>query len=745
MYSSTPIALPIPDPKTRPFYAHMRRMLDAQAEQIRSYGKGFLEHLVTDYFPHSWENPDAAAKFYGAAIQRRPIGGKKEFTRERVVDSLEEGVKAGMRPTTLNPAELVLQRFASGEKLLTQLRIVDALEKRGLVRKVANGDRVPRGYTHVNDPAFGNRVVPNFVARDLNNYLDPGLTRFAPWRGFRWLQNLMLSANLGLSAFHAGMTSIDVIATHADIGWRRMALLGDLKGGLRELANIPVAVFKSPYEGGKLVKQFYGQMESDPNTGAILNMLTEGGARGYMSPTDINDHFTKMLRAYDQGSPWGIAKHTLPGLIEASSRLISHRLVPAQKMVARVMHAKFKLDQVADVLGKQEGDYAGIIDSMNPDAVRDMAREINATIDDRLGQFAYDNEFWNKTARDALHASVQSVGWNFGTLRLLLGGLKDTKGLVHPEHYDMPLDKEGKLNEIQKSRLSDRLSYLITLNAVVGMAGATLQYLMTGEGPKEIRDFFFPRTGRKNADGSDERLSFPSYVKDEFEFARHPAETAQHKLHPIFSRLFELGRNKDFYGTRIYDPDADIPSEAKDILTYLGKSFVPYSVRGAMKSASTGKNAAMTTLPFIGITPAPASITHSEFQDFVMHGGTNGWPSIVKTPEQEERKQTMRAASAALRDGTEPDYGDLSEADIQKVQGDSDHSVPELLFKRLPNVDKLKAWDLATPHEREEYHLRDAIESMHLEKSKPFQRLAPQEQDRLRQKVKGILEGAAAQ
>lgn len=97
----------VSDPNTRPFYAHMRKMLDAQAQQIRSFGKDYLEHLVTDYFPHLWADPDRAAKFYGAAITRRPLGGRKEFTRERVVDSLEDGIKAGMKPVSLNPAELV--------------------------------------------------------------------------------------------------------------------------------------------------------------------------------------------------------------------------------------------------------------------------------------------------------------------------------------------------------------------------------------------------------------------------------------------------------------------------------------------------------------------------------------------------------------------------------------------------------------------------------------------------------------
>jgi len=699
--------MPIPDPKTRPFYAYMRKMLDAQADQIRSYGKGFLDHLVTDYFPHQWTDPDKAASFYGAAIQRRPLGGRKEFTRERVVDSLEEGIKSGMRLNTLNPAELVLQRYASGEKLLTQLKIMDALEQRGLVQRVSNGERVPRGYAHINDPAFGNQVVPDFIAKDLNNHLDPGLTKYALWRGFRWLQNFMLSANLGLSAFHAGMTTLDTIATHADIGWRRLALLGDLKGGLRELANIPVAVFKSPYEGGKLVKQFYGMKDADPNTGAILSMLTEGGGRGYIHPSDLNDSFTKMLRAYDQGDKAGLAKNALPGLIEATSRLISHKLVPAQKMVARVMHAKFRLDEVADALGKRKGDYAGIVDAMNPDALREVAHEINSTIDDRLGQFAYDNLFWNKTFRDFLHATVQSVGWNFGTLRLLLGGLRDAKGLVAPGRYTTALDKAGKLENFQKSRLSDRLSYLITLNAVVGLAGATLQYAMTGEGPKEIKDFFFPRTGRKNRDGSDERLSFPSYVKDEYEFSHHPLTTLSHKIHPIFSKMIELGNNRDFYGTQIYDPDANIPQEVKDVLAYLGKSFTPYSVTGAMKAHDTGQSAMMTALPFIGITPAPGDITKSPFLKYVEDRYFEQQPR-AKTQAQADRSRQFADNLQALQSGS-LDTSHLSGKDLRKLENAARASVTQYRFGRLSLPQQVRAYELASPDERSEFGLQSYV------------------------------------
>jgi hypothetical protein len=719
---------PVTDPHARPFFAAMRQMLDEQAAQIRSFGQGYLEHLVTDYFPHLWEDPQGATTFMNSQLTRRPLGGNKKFTKERVFDTLEDGINAGMKPVTHNPAEMVMMRYQAGEKLLTQLRIMDALEQRGLVQQVPNGQRIPKGWAHVNDPAFGNKLVPDFVARDLNNYLDPGLTRFAAWRGFRWLQNFLLTARLGLSAFHAGMTTLDTIATHADIGWRRALVLGDLAGGLKELGKIPTAIYRSPLEGGRLVKQFYGQMAADPHTAAILDMLAEGGARGYMSPTDFNDSFTKMVRAWRQGDAVGRITHTLPGLLEASTRLISHKLVPAQKMTARVMHAKFKLDELAESLGKQKGDYAGIVDALHPDAMREISYEINKTIDDRLGQFAYDNLFWNKTARDALHASVQSVGWNFGTARLLLGGAKDAitagKNLATggAEHYIAPLDKAGKLTNFEKAKLTDRLSYLVTLNAVVAMAGATLQFAMTGQAPNQTKDFFFPRTGRTNPDGSDERLSFPSYVKDEFAIATHPFVTAQHKLHPIFNMAAELASNRDFYGTEIYNPDATLPSEVKDVLTYLGKSFLPYSVKGSQQSAGTGKSAIMQALPFIGITPAPGDIAKSSFNQYVSerfhekHG--------VRTQAEAEHSKELADAISKLHDDPNADISNLDAKGQRFAHKAQNSQLTSYRFGKLSLEQQAHAYELATPAEREQFDLSRII---HKGFEKRLQALAPED------------------
>jgi hypothetical protein len=399
------------------------------------------------------------------------------------------------------------------------------------------------------------------------------------------------------------------------------------------------------------------------------------------------------------------------------------------------MHAKFRLDEIADRLGTRRGDHGATINALHPDTLRQMAYEINATIDDRLGQFAYDNLFWNKTVKDALHASVQSVGWNFGTLRLLLGGVADARKIAKPDGYIAPLDKEGKIADAKMSRLTDRLSYLITLNAVVALAGATLQYAMTGQAPRDAKDMFFPRTGRKNPDDSEERISFPSYVKDEWAFAHHPVTTAEHKLHPIFTRAAELLQNKDFYGTEIVDPEADVPAEAKQLLTYLGRSFLPYSVQGATRNARAGSSAAMKVLPFVGITPAPGDVAKTPFQEYVAEHYFDTLPQGARTHEQAERSQKFRDAVVAVRSGERPDTEGFTSGQMRALARAEHQDLPAYRFSRLGLAQQIRAYEKATTEERGRYGLREIIFHNLREK---VERLPDEERQSIRNRLGAI-------
>ncbi|MFT3792729.1 MAG: hypothetical protein QM741_17045 [Rudaea sp.] len=187
--------------------------------------------------------------------------------------------------------------------------------------------------------------------------------------------------------------------------------------------------------------------------------------------------------------------------------------------------------------------------------------------------------------------------------------------------------------------------------------------------------------------------------------------------------------------------DAPVMEQAKEVAEYIASKFVPISVGNFTKGQQHHESALQQVGHFFGINSAPATVVRSAFQDYVMSGGAKGWGDFTKTPEEAHRKQVMRAASAALRRGDEPDYSGLTDDDIEKAQQDSDHPVPQLLFRYLTNPDKIKAYELATPAERQRYQLHDAIENMDLEKSAPFKRLVPAEQDKLRKQLKAIRSG----
>jgi hypothetical protein len=747
------------DPLAQHFWDASSSLLKDQLGRLNSLGADITERA--NYFAHIWKDQGRAAtedlakaKKEEASAQmggRRPLSGNKQFTKERVFNTMEEGINAGREPISKNPVDMFMARYAQGEKLAAALTIKKSIGDRGLAKDL-EGDRVPHGYARVNDGVFAGKALPELIARDLNNHLDPGLSKFAGWRSFRYVQNLMLSARLGLSAFHAGMTTLDSMASHIDVGVRRMAT-GDVTGALHELGKASLAPLTAIRElagkgpGSKLVRQWFGQEAMDPNTAALLHMAQEGGARAHMNAVDYNQSLAQYRQAFRQGDWRKAAQHAIPAAIESTTHHIAMNLVPAQKMTARIMLQKFELDKLADKLGKAKGDYAGIVDAMAPDALRQISRKINADVDDRLGQFAYENEFWNKTLKDAAHASVQSVGWNFGSARLLAGGIADVAKFKNPEKFRGPLDKAGTLTDQQMSRLTGRLSYLITLNAVVGTMGAMTQYLLTGKGPDESKDFFFPKTGRKNADGSDERLAFPSYVKDEYAISHHPLQTVQHKLHPSLSMLAEIATNKDFYGNQVYNPEDDIPTEAKQFMEYLGKAFLPYSLQGASKNASTGSSAAMTALPFVGITPAPSDVTHSAFQNYVREHYPEtaaGQKYSNQTPEQAAQSQKFFDALNATRRGENPDLSALTPKDRGTIRFLTRPGYNPFAghFGKLSIQQQLHAYELATPEEREQYKLRQGL----LKDSAAKLRALPEDQRQdVRKRLNAVVEQSRTQ
>lgn len=720
----------VKDPVAHAFIARMQTLLAEQVQAIRSIDPKFLTELRQNYVRQEW----AEGSKPGAGMGRRPLGGNKSFTKERTFATIEEGLKAGYTPKWDNPVDYFLSRYASGEKLLASLRIRQDLAERGALRPAGADTRVPEGWTRMIEPAFAGHMIPEVIARDVTNYLSPGLNQYPGWRTFRAWQNRLISARLGVSLFHAGMTTLDTLYTHGALGLLRIGR-GDVVGGFNELAHMLVSPIASPVMGRKLLKQFYGEAPiTDANTLALLHTLVKGGMRGRMGDLNIhpefNDDFKAALRAFRRHD-WGkLGYHALPAAIEALARPMMQHLVPYQKMIARIGLLKFELDRVAGELGQKRGDYAGITAAAHPDFLAEIAKRVDDEVSNRLGQHTYDNYFWNRTARDILHASVTSVGWNKGWVNYLVGGALDTRRLAVPERLAIPLDKTGTKSATM-ARVTTRLAYLVTMTAVHFAIAAGIMWGLSGQRPETFKDLYYPRTGRKNRDGTDERLALPDFVKEEYALTHHPIETALHKLQPTWAMGNELLQNKDFYGTQIVDPDAGYPEQVADVLKYLAKGFEPYSVQGAVKARDAGASVGEEALSFVGAQPASGEISKTAFQSFVDEKYFDTLPRGARRQEDAEASKKLADARAAIQRGEEPDTSELTAKQRANLARYGAEPPWKYRLSKLGAVDLVRAFEKASPEEREEYHIADVAEEA-IDKSDT---LTPDKREELRARL----------
>jgi hypothetical protein len=701
---------PIQDPTLREFFAKAQKYGDSMVEQVRQTGKemGYL----TNYLPHLYKDPKRAAEVFYNYMQGRPLrtGG---FTKQRFHETLEHARAAGLEPISENPVDLFLAHWSQMHKYVEMAKFKDHLDTHGLLRdEPPNKFRMPPGWAKINDPLFQGKIAPELVAKDINNHLAEGLYKYAGWRGFRAAENLLLRTRLTASLYHAGMTTVDSVLSHSSIGFQR-ALLGDYKGAAESLANAAGALpqagadFFGKGAGSKLVQQFLGLKTVDPTTALIFDKLTRGGSRVFMEKTDTNDAITGFRRAMMQGKYTEAAGRSFGAGVEAMTYNIAQKLVPAQKMIARVALFKLELDRVATEhpeLGAKRGDYAGIIDKLNPDFIDHLAAKVGDNVDDRLGQFAYDNLFMNRMVRDALAATVQSPGWNIGSGRLIFGGMKDIKQLFAPDKIGIPLDKAGKIADVTGPRLTSRLAYLLTMNAGIMAFNGLMTALLTGT-PPTGKDFWYFRTGAKNADGSDERMNLPSYQRDEYGLLHQPLQMLQNKLHPALSMAFELWRNQDYFGNEIHNPQDHLPAQARQYLDYFLKGVEPYAVKNQQRNLAAGGGAVRAVAPFFGVTAAPASIARTKFQQAVVEARAQQEHETNRTPEQAQHGRDISDAINKVRAGDRSVLATLSEKDRQTVLKDARTDINEYRYAGLPLQQQVDLYDKATPAEAQQYKL----------------------------------------
>lgn len=665
--------------------------------------KGFENHDgIDNYLSHLWERPKDAKGLLPRLYSKRPLEGKAGFLRQRVYDYASEGLDAGLKPITFNPIRMQMAALHQLNKYIMAHDIKDTYKDAGLVKWFGLGDFKdrPSNWTKLNDKIFqpkrmegnalseyGTYFAPPEVAKVFNRYLEPGLRGKPTYEVIRGYSNRLNQAQLGLSAYHGTFITIMSGISDVALGVEKVVNNRDM-GGFKDIFRGSLGTFiaRSAAMDYKLGRDIQAQAISPgvhPELDHFVRGLEVMGARFEQDPMYMNKGGQKFFTALKNGK---IGEALDSGIAKLNP--IMTKWVPRIKlgMAARMMEAKM------DYLDKQ-----GINDPMT---TRNELAKIWDSVDNRAGQMVYDNLFWNKMAKDLSFLSVRAVGWDFGSFREGLGGLRDTA------------KQSAKLMRGEKAQLTSRMAFTIATPIVVGMLGGMTHYLATGKAPQKPEDYFYPATGKTHPDGSPERLSWPSYMKDYFGFTHNMPKsivsTLLNKLHPSIQSATQLYENSDFYGTEIITPGDPLYKQGYQFLKFAVKQYEPFGIQGIMRRHDAGESWGSAATAIFGVMPAPAYIGQTKAEQLSFEISNRKWQRGPKDSGQADIHQNFLKLQQDMDNhkltGTELTNalhsGAITTNEIKRLFDQEKMTRLERNFTDLSLPEAIKVYSIATPEER---------------------------------------------
>lgn len=668
--------------------------------------------FLDDYFPHFWKKPDKA-KATLPNLGKNPLEGNKSFLKKRFYDNIMTGLNAGLELATYNPEEMVRLAEQNALHFKTANDIFTDLKQKGLLKYFQG--KAEDGWVKIEDPMFNKKgafitkdgeakitegayYAKDAVASVINNFTGKGLFKRggaigATTKAVRYYNNLKNQIQLGLGLFHFTTTSIDATVT----GWgNSLKLLTtgkpllmakgafDLVKSATILPNL-ISTFAKGYRANKLYKEGAAAQE--------VNDLTQAGARVRMQKIYAIDAAYNMKKSWQNFTadhrPADLGKAVWNGLWGLPEKLVGHYLmdvwVPALK--------------TGGYLRTLETELATNPNMTERETLKAKQR-IWDSMDNRLGQVVYDNVFWDKTIKDLGFMSVRSLGWTGGTMKAFGTGVADVP--------------KSLKNVMQGKGIEHTTAWLASLPLAVGMYGALYQYMMTGQGPQEFKDYFFPKDGTKDADGNDNRVSMPSYMKDIYAYSKDPLTTAQHKLSPFFNEMTDMMKNKDFYGVRIFNPDDPLYQKGIDMLKYQANTLVPFSFKqkpgekkGFFESVATKEGAEK----IMGIMPAAKEFERSDIQNAIAEEREKNFKKDAKTKEQFDLDGYRHEVKKALRLGVPwtdipqelKDKAKYHGSSIKSLIRESKQDYYGVEFKHLDSDQQLTVWGKMSEDDKKLY------------------------------------------
>ncbi len=711
----------------------IKRMFDQKVFEIQKLGTGVMEQVRENYFPHIWKRGEQSNEIL-RTLSKRPFEGSKGFLKQRVFDDVKTGIDAGYEPVSHNPIDLAVLKMMEMDKYIIAHRTIEALKEKYTPIRGAQGpstepeikffkssEKPGSDYTQINDKfstvwrpvkdaqgnVTGRAIAGHYYAKDttaqvLNNYLSQNLYNNkyvgSLFKGYMGAANHLNQFQLGVfSAFHAGFTSFETIASQNALGIRQLSE-GRFIDAAKSFGKAPIAFIANPIRGDKLIKEWRTPGSQGQEMAQIIDALVSSGGRlnALRAERFQTNDTKKMVEAWHKGGVVGKGEAILRSplaLVEQSAKPILKWLVPRQKF---------------GVFGELMSDWMKQNPTATHDDMRVAARNFWNQVDERLGQVVYDRIFANNIAKNVVQALVRAPGWTGGTILQIGRGIADTvkagDALLH-----------GK-----KPVVTDRMAYTASLLITNAIICGTLTYLFTGEQPQDT-DFWAFRTGRKDQYGKDERFMLPTYVKDIMAYKNSLWTTLGHKTHPLLSVGIDLAKNKDYYGSEIRAQDDDYITQLAQAGGYVAKAFVPFWIRGAQKASEQGKSIGDIAAPLVGIMPAPNSVTQTKAEKLINEMAKGHRDIRGFTKKEQDRNDLIREFTQQYRSGGIPTMGKvdwqakqqgiyLTRQEYDKISMSkrtgkvADDFHREHGIQTLTPEEMMRAWKAMTPEEKIVYY-----------------------------------------
>src|SRR6266404_2964515 len=728
------------------------------ARRYKAWGQKVFEHdqkLGLDYeqrdnyLYHAFEDSEGVANYFTRKYGSK--WGDPGLIKERTFNLYKEAIAAGFRPRFDNPEDIMLARQHASDIAEMHVGIMNDLASYGLAtRKIVGGEKLVKSMdaegkmrfdivkTEANEQPVNtvrwrspngdvfwvdsqaDAILQNaFKSKSL--WEDRGLIGVG-FRGMMSLKNALVPIRLALSLFHplhvmgidmaAGMTrALTGITSNPLKSLGEMLSSGLLLPSLREM---PVARSLTGAPGWRIMNAWRGKIPKEKlsaNDAKALETLIEMGVAPEMSSqyrSNARQNFSNALidarASFRQVKPIGLAGdltratwHLPWALISAMSKPVFEEWIPQLKAASALKDAKNLLQRNPELVEN--------------DAARHMAmRKLGKSVENRYGEMNYSTLFWKRWMKDIAVLDTLSLGWQLGFLREYGGGAMDLG------QWAM---SGNKLQRIRQGQL-DRAIFVSAYTTIGAGVAGMMTWAMTGEQPKDLLDYVSPRTGEKNPDGTDQRVSTMFYSREFAALYKHiqnegvvpgVSQLVLNKGSGLFGLMHEWATGVNGFGQEIRDPDGDAFQKVEQTLAYSLSDLEPISMKAIHDSVSE-KPLKAGVLSVLGFTPAPKYLTESKTEADIKTA-FRSYVAPKETPyERAEYSKEYTQLREAYQTGSDK-YGDLMDKMVERyemsatdqrrlIRGlNSTLPAPVRMFMRLPWQEQRKILDRATPEERD--------------------------------------------